>query len=123
MKLRSCVQLGIIGEFGQPLQGSQACIHLPVCQTFVDARWCRGNDTEKGELGSKLIGSRNGLRQAVERCGPEVCREQKCRVCGGRSKPGTPTGVWPECQDWTTCMTKDVFRDGAEEQLAYAVSS
>jgi hypothetical protein len=123
MQLRSCVESGIIGEFCQPLQGSQACIHLPVCQIFVDARWCGGNDTEKGELSSELIGSRDGLRQGVERCGSEVCREQKCRVRGGHSKPGAAIGVRPNGQDRTTCMTKDVFRDGAEEQLAYAVSS
>jgi hypothetical protein len=36
---------------------------LPVRQSFVGARWCGWDDTQKGELGSKLIGSRNGLRQ------------------------------------------------------------
>ena len=92
-------------------------------QRFVSARWCGWNDTQKGELGSKLIGSRNGLRQAVERCGSEVCRKQECAVRGGRSKPGAAIGVWPKGQDWTICLTENLLCNGAEKQLGHAVSS
>ena len=59
----------------------------------------------------------------MERCGSEVCREQKCRVHGGRSKPGAAIGARPNGQDRTICMTEDLFRNGAEEQLGDAVSS
>ena len=42
---------------------------------------------------------------------------------GGRSNPGAAIGVWPKGQDRTICMTEDLFRNGAEEQLGDAVSS
>jgi len=96
VQLRSRVEPSIFGEFCQPLQGSHARILLPVRQSFVGARWCGWNDTQNGELGSKLIGRRNGLRQAVERCVSEVCRKQECAVRGGRSKPGAAIGVRPK---------------------------
>src|SRR5208282_4653133 len=123
MQLRSCVEPGIVGEFCQPLQGSQARIRLPARQSFVDAGWCGRNDTEKGELGSKLIGSRNGLRQAVERCESEVCRKQERGARGGRSKPRTAIGVWPKGQNWTVCLAENLLRNGAEKQFGNAVSS
>jgi hypothetical protein len=63
------------------------------------------------------------LRQAVERCGSEVCRKQKCTVRGGRSKPGAVIGVRPKGQDRTICLTEDLLCHGAKKQLGYAVSS
>src|ERR1017187_3255387 len=119
----SRVEPGIVGEFCQALQGSHARILLPVRQSFLDARWCGWDDTQKGEVGSKLICSPNGWRQAVERCVSEVCRKQECAVRGGRSKPGAAIGVWPKGQDWTICLAENLLCDGAEKQLGYAVPS
>src|SRR5208282_2737935 len=123
VQLRSRVEPGIVGELCQALQGSHARIRLPVRQSLVGARGCGWNDTQKGELGSELISSRNGLRQAVERCGSEVCRKQERAARGGRSKPGAAIGVWPKGQDWTICLTENLLCNGAEKQLGYAVSS
>ena len=53
----------------------------------------------------------------------EVCRKQECAVRGGRSKPGSAIGVWPKGQDWTICLTENLLCNGAEQELAYAVSS
>src|ERR1700693_2868865 len=69
------------------------------------------------------MGSRNVLRQAVERCGSEVCRKQECAARGGRSKPGAVIGVRPKGQDRTICLTEDLSRNGTKKQLGYAVSS
>jgi len=30
--------------------------------------------------------------------------------------------VWPKDQDWTICLTEDLFCNGAEKKLGYAVS-
>ena len=111
VQLRSRVEPGIIGEFCQLLHSSHARIFLPVCQSLFGARWRRWNDTQKGELGFELIGSRNGSRQTVKRCGSEVCREQECAVRGGRSKPWAGISVWPKGQDRTICLTENLFRD------------
>ena len=113
----------MVGDFCQALEGSDARLRLAVRKPFVSV-WRRGgHDIEKSEFGSELIGSCNGLRQAVERCGSEVSREQKCRVPGGRSKPGAAIGVRPDGQDRTICMTEDLFRNRAEEHLANAFST